>query len=262
MNPQEDAMTLQTANSTADIAPKVEAQTSQPALSSVQRDMPLPIQRAFADMKAQLRTAQEQISWLGESNTRLRNQLVSLAHQGAQTYHDAYHDQLTCLPNRRLLLDRLNQALGQAMRQHKQVVLMLLDLDGFKAVNDKMGHAFGDKLLQAVAERLVACIRGADTACRYGGDEFVVMLPEINGQEHRANVEQKIRTRLVAPYIVNGVDVKIGVSIGSAVFPVEAKSRSELIKQADTAMYRAKAGIPTMINETFSLFANGDETSV
>jgi diguanylate cyclase (GGDEF)-like protein len=212
-------------------------------------------------MQEQLKTAQAQIAWLGESNSRLRNEVVSLAHQGAQANHDAYHDQLTCLPNRRLLLDRLNQALGQAVRQHKQVVLMLLDLDGFKAVNDKFGHAVGDKLLQAVAERLVACIRGADTACRYGGDEFVVMLPEINGQEHRANIERKIRVRLAAPYVVDGVEVNMSVSIGSAVFPVEAKNRSELIKKADTAMYQAKAGAPTRTNETYSLFI-GAEPSV
>jgi diguanylate cyclase (GGDEF)-like protein len=99
-----------------------------------------------------------------------------------------------------LLLDRLHQALGQAVRQHKQVVLLLLDLDGFEAVNDRLGHATGDKLLRAVADRLVACLRSADTACRDGGDEFVVMLPETNGHEDSAAVERKIRAKLSVPF--------------------------------------------------------------
>lgn len=194
-----------------------------------------------------LTAARLQIARLGESNSRLRDELVTLTRQEARANRDAYYDVLTCLPNRRLLLDRLHQALGQAVRQHKQVVVLLLDLNGFKAVNDKLGHAAGDKLLQAVAERLVACIRSADTACRYGGDEFVVMLPEINGQEHCANVERKIRTRLAAPYFIDGVELTVSVSIGSAVFPVDAKDRSELLRHADTAMYRAKASVPTPI---------------
>lgn len=236
-------MTRQTGNSVSHPAAAMEAQIMRLAPDSQQPSNLLThIERTISAMQVQLDKARQQIAWLGESNMRLRHQLISLAHQEARTRHDAYHDPLTCLPNRRLLLDRLNQALGQAVRQHRQVVLLLLDLDGFKAVNDRLGHAAGDKVLQAVAERLVACIRTADTACRYGGDEFVVMLPEINGQEHRANVERKIRERLAAPYLVDGIEVTITVSIGTAVFPVEAKSRSELLKQADIAMYRAKTG--------------------
>ena len=195
----------------------------------------------------ELSAAQQQITWLGESNVRLRQQIVSLAHLEDQARHDAYHDELTCLPNRRLLLDRLNQALGQAVRQRKQVVLLLLDLDGFKAVNDRLGHAGGDKLLREVAERLVACIRGADTACRYGGDEFVVMLPEIDGAEHCANVVNKIRSLLAPPYVIDRVEITLTMSIGTAVFPVDAKSRSELLKHADMQMYRAKSGGETYI---------------
>src|SRR5688572_17431127 len=126
MSPQEKTMTPQTAAQILDAGAEIEisARDSQQPLH-----LRASIQRAIGVMQEQLRTAQEQIAWLGESNTRLRNELVSLAHQGAQANHDAYHDQLTCLPNRRLLLDRLDQALGQAIRQHKQVVLMLLDLD-------------------------------------------------------------------------------------------------------------------------------------
>ena len=223
---------------------KTEAQASHSAPGFQQpTNLLARVERTISAMQEQLDAARHQITWLGESNVRLRHQLISLAHREAQANHDAYHDPLTCLPNRRLLLDRLNQALGQAVRQHKQVVLLLIDLDGFKAVNDKLGHAAGDKLLQAVAERLVACVRGADTACRYGGDEFVVMLPEINGEEHCAGIVEKIRARLAAPYFVDGVEVTMTVSIGTAVFPVDAKNRSTLLEQADLAMYRAKRRI-------------------
>lgn len=203
-------------------------------------DPPTALERTLAATQEHLTQAQAQIAWLKDSNARLRHQVISLAHLEGETRHDAYYDPLTCLPNRRLLLDRLHQALGQAMRQRRQVVLLLLDLDGFKAINARLGHAAGDKVLKAVADRLVACIRRGDTACRYGGDEFVIMLPEIGGEGHRANVERKIRERLAAPFHANGAEVTLTVSIGSAVFPVDAKTRSELLEQADIAMYRAK----------------------
>lgn len=181
-----------------------------------------------------------QIEELRRTNAALRRELSQLSMREAQARHDAYHDVLTCLPNRRLMLDRLQQALGRAVRQKKQVVLLLLDLDGFKAVNDKLGHAAGDQLLRVVAHRLVACIRSTDTACRYGGDEFVVMLPEINNPGDSAVVEQKIRTALAVPYVINDVEVTATVSVGSAVFPIDAKCEEDLLQQADTAMYRVK----------------------
>ncbi|BAU49346.1 diguanylate cyclase [Sulfurifustis variabilis] len=235
-------MALRSATSTRE-ATATETQTTPSSLDTPQPvHAPARTERALRAMEEQLRTAQQQIVWLSEGNASLRCELALLADREARSHHDAYHDELTCLPNRRLLLDRLNQAIAQAVRQRKLVVLLLIDLDGFKAVNDKLGHAAGDKLLQTVAERLVACIRSADTACRYGGDEFVVMLPEIDGAECCASVERKIRTRLAAPYFVDGVEVTMTVSIGTAVFPVDAPNRSELLKQADVAMYRAKTG--------------------
>jgi len=166
--------------------------------------------------------------------------LIRLAQRVAQARHFAYHDELTGLPNRSLLLDRLRQAVAQASRQHKQVALLFLDLDGFKGVNDRFGHAAGDTLLQQVAERLAACIRGGDTACRYGGDEFVIMLPEIDGAESAAAVAQKIHGHLAAPYVVDGQAITVTASIGAAVYPADGKDCSELIKQADIAMYLAK----------------------
>jgi diguanylate cyclase (GGDEF)-like protein len=199
------------------------------------------LKRALATSQQQVKAARQQTETLVERNSRLRQRLTRLAQRVAQARHFAYHDELTGLPNRRLLLDRLNQAMAQGARQHKQVALLSLDLDGFKSVNDRLGHAAGDKLLQQVAGRLAACTRGADTACRYGGDEFVIMLPEIDGQESAAAVAQKIRARLAAPFDVDGSVITLTASIGTAVYPVDGQNYRDLINQADIAMYRAKA---------------------
>jgi diguanylate cyclase (GGDEF)-like protein len=139
-----------------------------------------------------------------------------------------------------LLLDRLKQAVAQAARQHKQVVLLLLDLDGFKSVNDRLGHAGGDKLLQAVASRLTDTIRGADTACRYGGDEFLIMLPEVDNPDMGAAVWGKLKLALSGAYIVDGYQIRLTVSMGSAVYPTDGRTDEELIRKADDALYRAK----------------------
>jgi diguanylate cyclase len=177
---------------------------------------------------------------LEETNSYLRRELVEVETKAATANHLAYHDALTGLPNRRLLLDRLNQAIAQASRQKKHVALVFLDVDGFKQINDKLGHTNGDKLLQGVAQRLCACLRAGDTACRYGGDEFVVMLPEVEGGQSAAVVEQKIRAQLATPYVVDGVLVTVTLSTGTAVYPVDANDRWDLIKMADLAMYNAK----------------------
>lgn len=185
--------------------------------------------------------AQRHIEMLARSNARLTKKLVRLKRDAAQARHFAYHDQLTGLPNRNLLMDRLTQALAQAARQHKQVGLLLLDLDQFKSVNDRLGHAAGDQVLQEVAGRLSACIRSCDTACRYGGDEFVIMLPEIDGRASVEAVAGKIRARLFAPYMLDDRVIVLTASIGIAVYRSDGRDGSELIREADSAMYLAKA---------------------
>jgi len=183
---------------------------------------------------------QEKLDALAEINSHLQRKLIEAEGKVATANHLAYHDALTGLPNRRLLLDRLNQAIAQASRQKKRVALVFFDVDGFKVINDKLGHISGDKLLQGVAQRLCACLRAADTACRYGGDEFIVMLPEIDGEQGAAVVEKKIRAQLAAPYLVDGTLITVTLSIGTAVYPVDAEDYRDLIKLADGAMYSAK----------------------
>jgi len=178
---------------------------------------------------------------LAQSNARLVRKVAQLESRLAEARRLAHHDSLTGLPNRALLFDRLKQAILQAERQQKAVGLLLLDLDGFKAVNDQLGHNMGDLLLQQVAARLLGCIRGCDTACRYGGDEFIIMLPEAGGAEDAEAVQQKLRARLSVPYRLGDHLVAIGASIGAAVFKADARSCAELIGAADAAMYRAKA---------------------
>ena len=181
------------------------------------------------------------VETLAQSNARLLRKVAELESRLAEARHLAHHDLLTGLPNRALLFDRLKQAILQAERQQKAVGLLLLDLDGFKVVNDQLGHNMGDLLLQQVAARLLGCIRGCDTACRYGGDEFIIMLPEAGGAEDAEAVQQKLRARLSVPYRLGDHLVAIGASIGAAVFKADARSCAELISAADAAMYRAKA---------------------
>jgi diguanylate cyclase (GGDEF)-like protein len=173
-------------------------------------------------------------------NVRLLQKMAQLEREVAQARHLAFHDSLTGLPNRALLLDRMKQAMLQAQRQHKALGVVLLDLDRFKCVNDQFGHTAGDFILRAVATRLSGCIRGCDTACRYGGDEFVILLPEIRGKEDVDAVEQKVRAHLLLPHRIGERVVVIGASIGAAVFNQGDVSCAELIDAADAAMYRAK----------------------
>lgn len=152
----------------------------------------------------------------------------------------AHYDALTALPNRALFLDRLHQILVQSKRNEQTSALMFLDLDRFKAVNDTLGHHIGDLLLQAVAERLKACVRETDTVSRLAGDEFTVLLPHVHGREDATLVAEKITAALAAPFNLDGHEVSIGSSTGIAFYPADADSDEALLKCADHAMYAAK----------------------
>ena len=152
--------------------------------------------------------------------------------------HQAFHDSLTGLPNRALFVDRLAQALSRAERTQSPVGVLFLDLDGFKTVNDSLGHAAGDELLVAVARRLQGCIRAGDTAARFGGDEFAVLVEGLKASENAVAVADKILTELRTPFRLRSRRVSINASVGIAT----GTSRSEdLLRNADLAMYRAKS---------------------
>lgn len=152
----------------------------------------------------------------------------------------AQHDFLTGLPNRILLNDRIGQAIALTERHAGKVALLFLDLDGFKHINDSLGHPVGDKLLQSVAKRLVDCVRGSDTVSRQGGDEFVILLPELRCLEDALISVRRILKAMAEPHSIDQRDLYITTSIGVSIYPDDGPDAEALIKNADTAMYQAK----------------------
>jgi diguanylate cyclase (GGDEF)-like protein/PAS domain S-box-containing protein len=168
----------------------------------------------------------------------------------------AFYDPLTGLPNRRLLQDRLHQAMSQARRERGRLALLFLDLDKFKPVNDAFGHQAGDELLQAVAQRLQACVRESDTVARLGGDEFVLLLPSIEAAQDAMAVAEKIHQAFGQPFALSaGRSVSMTFSTGIAVYPEHANDEKALMRHADEAMYQAKAAG----RDRFVLFAPATE---
>lgn len=159
-----------------------------------------------------------------------------------QMSHSAQHDVLTNLPNRMLLNDRLTHAIAIARRKGTQLAVLFLDLDRFKHINDSLGHAIGDQLLQSVAKCLGNCARASDTVSRQGGDEFIVLLSDIECTEDAALSARRMIAAMTAPHCVANHDLRITLSIGISVFPNDGEDAETLIKSADAAMYHAKEG--------------------
>ena len=157
-----------------------------------------------------------------------------------QMTHSTQHDLLTGLPNRVLLNDRLSQAIALALRHRRKVAVLVFDLDGFKHINDSLGHPIGDKLLQSVANRLVDSVRGSDTVSRQGGDEFVVLLSEVAQSEDAAITARRTLQAVAEAHSIDEHDFHITTSIGVSVYPDDGLDAETLIKNADTAMYQAK----------------------
>jgi diguanylate cyclase (GGDEF)-like protein len=154
--------------------------------------------------------------------------------------HQASHDNLTNLPNRNLLADRLQQALARAPWHHRLVALLFLDLDGFKQVNDTLGHHTGDELLRGVAARLLGCVRPGDTVARLGGDEFIILLSDVAEEGDVRRFAGKIHEAMRTPFIFGKRVVHVGSTIGISVYPHDGNDAESLLKLADTAMYHAK----------------------
>ncbi len=188
------------------------------------------LERAVAERTTELETA----------NQRLEAEIAERKQAEERAQHLADHDALTGLPNRRLLEDRLTQALALSYRNRKITAVMFVDLDRFKTINDSLGHAVGDALLKEVAQRLVKQMRVGDTICRIGGDEFVVVLPELKRSPDAAQVAQKVIENLSRPVAIEERDLTITPSIGISVFPDDGRDAETLIRNADAAMYHAK----------------------
>jgi diguanylate cyclase (GGDEF)-like protein len=154
--------------------------------------------------------------------------------------HQARHDSLTGLPNRTLLLDRLDEAVDGARRDGETTALLMLDLDHFKDVNDTLGHQVGDRLLEVVGDRVRDAVRPQDTVARLGGDEFAVVLPRVHDVDAATEVAERVRAALAEPFHLEGVMLEVEASIGMALFPAHGTSPAELMQRADIAMYQAK----------------------
>jgi diguanylate cyclase (GGDEF)-like protein/PAS domain S-box-containing protein len=154
--------------------------------------------------------------------------------------HNAYHDPLTGLPNRNLLMERLSLALAHARRSKRYLAVLYLDLDRFKLINDTWGHTAGDQIFQSVGRRLSGCLRESDTVARIGGDEFVVLLPEVSREEDAAATAQKLLRSIAEPFPIDGHSLRMTTSLGVALFPRDGDDAATLLRNADNAMYRAK----------------------
>jgi len=166
---------------------------------------------------------------------------ISEVKRNEQTlWHIAHHDPLTGLPNRNLMHDRLRVAMSEAAREDRQVALLLIDLDGFKQVNDELGHDAGDGLLTQVAQILRENVRESDTVARYAGDEFIAIIKGMHEREDVGALAQKLIDALMQPHALKGDTIRVGASIGIALYPAHATDAGELIAKADEAMYQAK----------------------
>ena len=183
---------------------------------------------------------------LVELTMRIHNMLevrllyMQLNQQNHELKSMALHDELTGLPNRRLLIDRLSLAIAQARRSQCLMAVMFLDLDNFKQVNDTLGHDVGDALLCLVADRLVCTVRQADTVARLGGDEFMIALPELSDADVAAELGIKVIQAVSQPYRIHNRDVHLTASIGVSMYPLHGDNVEALMKSADLALYEAK----------------------
>jgi diguanylate cyclase (GGDEF)-like protein len=170
----------------------------------------------------------------------LWNLLTRLKQTNEQVTYLAHHDTLTGLPNRILFYDRLNQTITRGRREKELSAVLFLDLDGFKLINDSFGHDVGDALLREAAKRIVACVRESDTVARMGGDEFTVILCNVRTPNSIKRVANKIVEAIARPFVLNGKECSVSVSIGISLHPDNGDTAAQLVKIADATMYLAK----------------------
>jgi len=178
---------------------------------------------------------------LKSKNEYLMQALDETSRRAVAAQRVAHHDALTGLPNRLLLIKRLQLAIRNASRRHCQLALLFIDLDGFKLVNDRYGHTVADRLLSAVGARIAAGVRCEDIACRYGGDEFIALLSNLDDAAIAGSVAEKIRQHIGESYLIDGMKIHVTASIGLAIYPADGEHYDALLNRADAAMYRDKA---------------------
>ena len=198
-------------------------------------------------VRAERRLEQNQVAQLVEANEKLvlaalasRTEAETVSAALDEAAHAAVLDELTRLPNRAALVDRCAQAIAHGRRHGSRFAVLFLDLDNFKQLNDAHGHAFGDQVLRLVADRMVAAVRAVDTVSRHGGDEFVVLLVELNQARDAQVVAGKLLEAISAPAQVDGVQVNVTASVGMACFPDDGQELETLVARADAAMYASK----------------------
>jgi diguanylate cyclase (GGDEF)-like protein len=222
------------------------------------------LRRTLAATELRFGAALRQIDRMRRLDLLRQQEAALLTAAVAKAQRFANHDDLTGLPNRQALMDRFKLAVALAARHDQHVAFLFLDLDRFKSVNDTLGHSAGDELLRQVAIRLVACLRASDTACRYGGDEFIVLLPELSDKDGAMVVAAHIRAQLAAPYLVDGVEITMTVSLGIALHSVDAYSYADMVRVSDRAMYRDKArrpAAPSILGATLESLLGSDQRS-
>lgn len=178
---------------------------------------------------------------LRQKNEQLMRKLVRVSRRAQTANRMAHHDVLTGLPNRLLLIKCLKRAIADAFQRQMQLALLFIDLDGFKAVNDRYGHEVGDRLLAVVAARLAGSVRADDIACRFGGDEFVVLLRKIGDPAIATRISRQILENISRRYWIDGHAIHVTASIGLAMYPADGERYDALLSHADAAMYRSKA---------------------
>jgi diguanylate cyclase (GGDEF)-like protein len=190
-----------------------------------------------ANKESHLREANEQ---LVVTAVHAQTMVEAAEHATLQMSFKAERDFLTGLPNRALLTDRLAQSIALAIRHGKRLAVLYVDLDNFKGINDSFGHSVGDQLLQSAAKRLEHCIRHSDTVSRHGGDEFVVLLSEVESVQDAACVSEKLIKAMAKPHLVGDHPLNVTLSIGISLFPDDAGDAETILTNADIAMYDAK----------------------
>lgn len=195
----------------------------------------------LADARAQLRDLLRENDRLRRSHERLTRRMAETERRNSESSHLAHHDAVTGLPNRLMLTRHMERVITGAAQRQVQLALLFIDLDGFKSVNDRHGHGTGDALMKVVSSRISSCIRSQDFACRYGGNEFVVVLSDIRDTTVVARVVEEIRLRVDGDYWIEHHPLHITASVGIARYPDDGSDCESLLISADAAMCRAKS---------------------